>query len=89
MGQSSYIRCSEKSPWGGDIGAERSGPGRGPVGAQPLSQLEGQREGGQGGCGRWQAAGKGGSDFAPIRMGRSEQGSDSVTSSTVEASMGT
>lgn len=61
----------------------------GPAGAQPLSQLEGQREGGQGGCGRWQAAGKGGSDFAPIRMGRSEQGSDSVTSSTVEASMGT
>ena len=48
MGQSSYIRCSEKSPWGGDIGAERSGPGRGPVGAQPLSQLEGRREGGQG-----------------------------------------
>ena len=60
MGQSSYIRCSEKSPRGGDIGAERSGPGRGPSGCtapRPVGGAAGRRAGGAVDAGRLQGRG--------------------------------
>ena len=49
----------------------------------PSASWRGGAKVGRGRRGRWQAAGEGGSDFAPIRMGRLKQGSDSGTSSTV------
>lgn len=61
----------------------RSGLAEGPAGAQPLSQLEGSGKVGRGAVGAGRLQGRG------IRLcshqdGKGEQGSDSVTSSTVE-----